>query len=125
MLDLWQLKFCQSLCSNPPTGFDMEVSSEEQHQQSIMSEEYLHSIEMSLLDRVEAKGTELCKEEGLDVLLKLYITGDQTDLLSSEKANLLATALLLYDIPSKHIVQLQANSKNQLYIITVGILPYS
>ena len=103
----------------------MEVSSVEQHQQSIMSEEYLHSIEMSLLDRVEAKGTELCKEEGLDVLLKLYITGDQTDLLSSEKANLLATALLLYDIPSKHIVQLQANSKNQLYIITVGILPYS
>ncbi|XP_065897309.1 anaphase-promoting complex subunit 1-like [Dysidea avara] len=109
ILDLWQLKFCQSLCSKSSTVFNMETSSEED-EQSIMSEEYLHSIEMSLLDGVEAKGTELCKEEGLDVLLKHYITGDQTDLLSSDKANLLATALLLYDIPSKHIVQLQANT---------------
>jgi len=92
----------------------METSSEEQQQQqqSIMSEEYLHSIGMSLVDAVEAKGTELCKEEGLDMLLKHYITGDHTELLTSEKANLLATALLLYDIPSKHIVQLQANSKS-------------
>jgi len=90
----------------------METSSEEQQQHSIMSQEYLHSIEMSLLDGVEAKGTELCKEEGLDVLLKHYITGDQTNLLTSKTASLLATALLLYDIPSKHIIQLQANSKN-------------
>lgn len=74
-----------------------------------MSLEYLHSVEMSLLSRSEAKGTN--NEEELDQLLGYYIRGDQLKTLSLATAELLATALLLYDIPSKHIIQLDSNSK--------------
>jgi len=74
-----------------------------------MSSEYLHSIEMSLLNRTETKGTD--NEDELDQLLSHYIRGDHTKIMSPETADLLATALLLYDIPSKHIIQLDLNSK--------------
>ena len=74
-----------------------------------MSSEYLHSIEMSLLNRTETKRTD--NEEELDQLLSHYIRGDRIKIMSLETADLLATALLLYDIPSKHIIQLDLNSK--------------
>ena len=76
---------------------------------SVMSSEYLHSIEMSLLNRTETKGTD--NEEELDQLLSHYIRGDRIKIMSLETTDLLATALLLYDIPSKHIIQLDLNSK--------------
>ena len=74
-----------------------------------MSTEYLHSVEMSLLSRSEAEGMD--NEKGLDELLAHYIKGDQAKVISLETADLLATALLLYDIPSKHIIQLESNGK--------------
>ena len=74
---------------------------------NVMSPEYLHSVEMSLLSRNEAQGN----EEKLDQLLGDYIRGDRTKLMSLETADLLATTLLLYDIPSKHVIQLDSNSK--------------
>ena len=104
-MDLWQFKLCQVLCSaeSATTITDGETV------RSVMSLEYLHSVEMSLLSRIEAKGVD--NEDELDQLLGHYIRGEQIKTLSLEKAELLATALLLYDIPSKHIIQLDSNSK--------------
>jgi len=92
------------LCSAELTTGDSQ-----ENVKSVISTEYLHSVEMSLLSKSEAKRED--NEEGLDELLALYIRGDQAKILSMEDAELLATALLLYDIPSKHIIQLDSNSK--------------
>ena len=110
MLDLWQLKLCQTLSS---TDLDSTTTSKMGgHSQetigSVMSAEYLHSVEMSLLSRSETKGA-----EELDRLLGQYIKGDKMKM-SPEAAELLATVLLLHDIPSKHIMQLGSNSKYTL-----------
>ena len=105
ILDLWQFKLCQILCS----AESATAITDGETVRSVMSLEYLHSVEMSLLSRIEAKGMD--NEDELDQLLGHYIRGEQIKTLSLEKAELLATALLLYDIPSKHIIQLDSNSK--------------
>ena len=105
MLDLWQFKLCQILCSAESAA----ATTDGETVRSVMSLEYLHSVEMSLLSRIEAKGAD--NEDELDQLLGYYIRGDQTKTLSLETAELLATALLLYDIPSKHIIRLDSNSE--------------
>ena len=111
MLDLWQFKLCQTLCStDSTTTSEMGGHSQEN---IVMSPEYLHSVEMSLLSRSEAKGA-----EELDRLLGQYIKGDQITIMSPEAAELLATVLLLHDIPSKHIIQLGSNSKYLKCIVT-------
>lgn len=97
-------------CSTETTA-----ASAQENVKSVMSLEYLHSVEMSLLSRCEAKGID--SEEKLDQLLGHYIRGDQTKL-SLETADLLATALLLYDIPSRHIIRLDSNSKCLKCIVT-------
>ena len=110
MLDLWQFKLSQMLCSTESIASTSAM--DEQYQEnlkSVMSLDYLHSVEMSLLNRGEAK--EIHNEEDLDHLLGQYIRGDQTISLSPEMADLLATTLLLYDIPSKHTIQLDSSSK--------------
>ena len=111
MLDLWQFKLCQTLTSVVEDGLSQESVG------SVMSPEYLHSVEMSLLSRSEAKGTD--NEEELDRLLGHYIRGDQTEMMSPETADLLATVLLLHDIPSKYRIQLNSNSKYLKYIPNV------
>ena len=106
MLDLWQFKLCQMLCSMESTATSIMGK---ENVNSVMSLEYLHSVAMSLLSKSEAKGTD--NEEEIDRLLGQYIRGDQTEIMSLETADLLATVLLLHDIPSKHIIQLDSNSK--------------
>ena len=110
ILDLWQFKLCPILCSaeSATTITDGETV------RNVMSLEYLHSLEMSLLSRIEAKGVD--NEDELDQLLGHYIRGEQVKTLSLEKAELLATALLVYDIPSKYIIQLDSNSECMKYI---------
>ena len=109
MLDLWQFKLCQMLCSTESTTTNKLDGNSQENVKSVMSTEYLHSVEMSLLSRCEAEGVD--NEKGLDELLAHYIKGDQEKVISLETADLLATTLLLYDIPSKHIIQLESNSK--------------
>lgn len=87
----------------------MDGHQSQENVKSVISLEYLHSVEMSLLSRREAKGVE--SEEELDQLLGCYIRRDQPKMMSPETADLLATTLLLYDIPSKHIIKLDSNSK--------------
>lgn len=113
MLDLWQFKLCQTLCSTDSAATSKMGERSQENIGSVMSPEYLHSVEMSLLSRSEARGT-----EELDQLLGQYIKGDQTKIMSPEAAELLATVLLLHDIPSKHIIQLGSNSKYLKCIVT-------
>ena len=71
--------------------------------ETVISVMLLHSVQMSLLGRIEAKRMD--NEDELDQLLGHYAKGDQMKTLSLETAKLLATTLLLSH-SFKHLIQL-------------------
>lgn len=89
---MWQFKLCQILCSAESTTCATDG-------ETVISVMLLHSVQMSLLGRIEAKRMD--NEDELDQLIGHYAKGDQMKTLSLETAKLLATmhTCLLYDTP--------------------------